>query len=787
LPQWVGQSLKRREDAELLVGGGHYVADIARPGMLHATFVRSPLPNARIVSIDTEAAAACPGVRLVLTAADMPDEIRPQPCTHNFAGQRDTPYYFLAKERARYVGEPVAMVLAETPHAAEDGAELIDVEWEQLPSIGEAEAALQTGAPKVYEDWPDNLAATFESEMGDTDRAFAEADVVIEERIEIQRLFACPLETRGVVAEWDPFGDELTIWTSSQILHIARDLLADVLRIPEHRIRVIVPKMGGGFGCKFHFYPEEAAVAFAARASGRPVRWIEDRLESFIATCHARQETVDAQMALKRDGEITGVKAEILGDMGASLHTVGYGPVWLTAVMMTNAYVIPNARVRARAVLTNKTPLGSYRGWGQPEANFVVERMVDRAAQTLDLDPAEIRRRNLIPPDRFPYKGLHHIFDSGRYEDCLDLGLQTLDYATWRERQSELRDQGRYVGIGLSFYVENTALGPSRILNQGGVDQGGYDISRIRIEPSGDVTVYTGLCDMGQGITNALAQVCADNLGVKPDSVTVVTGDTASCPYTGYGTGASRGASVGGAAVMKASEVLREKVSKIAAHMLEAAPEDIVLEDGRAFVRGSPSSAVTFAAVGRASYIRAIELPEDVDPGLETTAAFDPPQMAWPYGLNAVVVEVDVETGQVSFLDYAYAHDCGQMINPMIVDGQIHGGLAQGIGQALFEELPYDLEGNPQFASFMDYLPPTAMEVPRPRLAHQETLSPLIPGGMKGVGEAGAIGSPAAVAAAIEDALAPFEVRVSRTPLSPSEILRLIEAGAPVARQKTAV
>ncbi len=370
--------------------------------------------------------------------------------------------------------------------------------------------------PQVYEEWPDNLAATFESEMGDVDRAFAEADVVIEERIEIQRLFACPLETRGVVAEWDPFSDELTIWTSSQILHIARDLLADVLRIPEHRIRVIVPKMGGGFGCKFHFYPEEAAVAFAARASGRPVRWIEDRLESFLATCHARQETVDAQMALRRDGEITGVKAEILGDMGASLHTVGYGPVWLTAVMMTNAYVIPNARVRARAVLTNKTPLGSYRGWGQPEANFVVERLVDRAAQTLELDPADVRRRNLIPPDRFPYKGLHHVFDSGRYEDCLDLALDTLDYASWRERQRELREQGRHVGIGLSFYVENTALGPSRILNEGGVDQGGYDISRVRIEPSGDVTVYTGLCDMGQGITNALAQVCADNLGVDP-------------------------------------------------------------------------------------------------------------------------------------------------------------------------------------------------------------------------------------------------------------------------------
>ncbi|MFN8202026.1 MAG: xanthine dehydrogenase family protein molybdopterin-binding subunit [Solirubrobacteraceae bacterium] len=780
MPSWVGKSLRRREDPELLTGQARFIADIARPGMLHAVFVRSPRPHARIASIDVSAALAMPGVHAVLTGDDLPEATAPQPCTHLYAGQRETPYHCLAKDRVRYAGEPVAIVVAENGYLAEDAADEVDLELEPLPSVGSAEAALADDAPRIYDDcgWPDNVVGEFRSEMGDVDRAFDEADAVVHERIDIQRLFACPLETRGVVAEWDPYGDELTLWTSSQILHITRDLLAAVLGIAEHRIRVIVPRLGGGFGCKFHFYPEEPATALAARVTGRPVRWVEDRLESFLATVHAREQIVEASMALRADGTITGVKAEILGDMGAALHTVGYGPVWLTSVMMTNAYAIPNARVHARAVITNKTPLGSYRGWGQPQANFVVERLVERAAQQLGIDSVDVRRRSLIPPDRFPYKGLHHVFDSGRYENCLDLALETLDYDGWRARQRELRAAGRHVGIGLSFYVENTALGPSKLLNAGGVQQGGYDISRVRIEPSGDVTVYTGLCDMGQGITNPLAQICADHLGVHPDSVTVVTGDTASCPYTGYGTGASRGATVGGASLMKAAGALRERVAKIAAHMLEASPDDLVIEDGRAWVKGSSSSVVTFADIGRAAYIRPIELPEDVEPGLETTAAFDPPQMAWPYGVNAVVVEVDVDTGHVSFLDYAYAHDCGTVLNPLIVDGQIHGGIAQGIGQALFEHLPYDEAGNPLFGTFMDYSLPTTMEVPRPRLAHQETLSPNIPGGAKGVGEAGAIGSPAAVTAAVEDALSPLGVRISRTPLTPSEIVRLVEEAA---------
>jgi carbon-monoxide dehydrogenase large subunit len=769
--------MPRREDAELLTGRGRFIGDLHRPGMLHAAFLRSPFPHARIESVDAEAARAMPGIHAVLTGADLPEDLGAQPNTHLF-GERETPYYALARERVRYAGEPVALVVGESPYLAEDARDEIVVEWDPLPSVGDAELALAEGTPLVWPDraWPDNVCATFEKEIGDVDRAFEEAGVVVTERYRIQRQFACSLEGRGVLAEWDQNVDELTIWTSSQIVHITRDLLAAVLGLPEHRIRVLVPRIGGGFGAKFHFYPEETAVALAARATGRPVRWVEDRLESFLATVHAREQRVELSMAAREDGTITAVKGELIGDMGAAMHTVGYGPLWLTSVMLTNVYEIPNARVRARAVVTNKTPLGSYRGWGQPQANFVVERTVDRLAGELGMDRAELRRRNFIPPERLPRKSLHHTLDSGDYRACLDRALELLAERRWRERQASLREQGRHVGIGISFYTENSALGPSRMLNEGGVQQGGYDIARVRVEPGGEVTLYTGLCEMGQGLTNALAQVCADNLGVHPDQIQVIHGDSSQVPYTGYGTGASRGAAVGGAAVMKASRTAREKVLRIAGHMLEADPADLEAEDGRIYVRGTPSAHVTMADVGRAAYIRAIELPEGEDPGIEAVEAFDPPQFAWPYGANVAVVDVDVETGVVSFLDYIYVHDCGTIVNPTIVEGQIQGGVAQGIGAALFEALPYDEEGQPLVATFMEYVLPTAAELPRLTMEHQHTPSPNIPGGMKGVGEAGVIGSPAAVVAAIEDALAPYGVRITETPVTPAAILDMVAA-----------
>jgi carbon-monoxide dehydrogenase large subunit len=750
---------------------------VVRPGLLHAVFLRSPYPHARIGEIDVSGALAIEGVQAVLTGADLPAELGPQPCNHLFHGQRETPYFALARDRTRYVGEPVAIVVADSPYVAEDAREAIHVEWEELPSVGDAEDGLAEGAPLLYDDWPDNVAATFEAEIGDVDAAIGEADVVVRERFRIHRLFACPLEGRGALAEWDAALGELTFWTSTQSPHIVRDFLSWTLGLPEHRIRVLVPRIGGGFGAKFHFYPEETAVALAARAAGRPVRWVEDRLESFVGTVHAREQVVDAVMAATADGRITGVTAELVGDQGAALHTVSYGPLWLTSVMMTNVYEIRNARVRARAVLTNKTPSGSYRGWGQPQANFVVERLVDRVAQTLGADPADVRRKNFVPPDGFPYTGLFHTFDNGRYAECLDKALELLDLPAWRTRQEEARVEGRHIGIGLTFYVENTALGPSRKLNAGGVLAGGYDIGHVRMETNGEVIVYSGLCEMGQGFTNGIAQVAADSLGVHPDQVTVVVGDTHACPVTGYGTGASRSASVGGASVMKASRRLREKVLAIAGHMLEASVGDLEAENGQIWVRGSKGSFVTMADVGRAAYLRPIELPDGMDPGLEAIEVHDPEWMAWPYGVNAAVVEVDVETGEVRFLDYVYVHDCGTIINPMIVDGQIHGGVAQGIGMTLYEELQYDRDGYPLTGTFMDYLLPTAAEIPNLRLAHEVTPSPVVPGGVKGIGEAGAIGSPSAVVAAIEDALRPFGATITELPVTPEQILAWVDGG----------
>ncbi|MBI3764259.1 MAG: xanthine dehydrogenase family protein molybdopterin-binding subunit [Chloroflexi bacterium] len=772
---WVGQRLKRREDPELLTGAGEFVGDLTRPGMLHAAFLRSPFPHARIRSIDASRAQQMPGVHAVLTGADLPPDLAPQPQVHHFAGQRPTPYYALMRDRVRYAGETVAVVAAESRYLAEDALEQIDVDWEILPSTGDAESALRSEAPRLYDDWPDNVAGTYHAEMGDVDRALAEADVVITERFKVQRQFACPIETRGVLAEWDARRDELTLWTSTQSPNVVRDFLAEVLGMPAHRLRVLTPRVGGGFGGKFHFYPEEVAIALLSRRTGRPVLWVEDRIESFTATVHACEESVTATLGAKRDGTLTAIKAEVIGDMGAYLHTVSFGPVWLTSAMITNVYQIPSARVDTLAVVTNKTPFGSYRGWGQPQANFVVERMVDRMALALEMDPAELRRKNFIPPDRFPYTGLVHTFDSGRYAECLDRALELADYREWRARQAALRGSGRYIGIGVSFYVENTALGPSRILNEGGMRQGGFDTAHLRLEPGGEVTLYTGLSEMGQGFTNGLSQLCAEQLGVRPDQINVVTGDTQACPYTGYGTGASRSASVGGAAVIKASHSLRQKIEAIAAHMLEASPADLLIEAGRIWVKGAPARAITMKDVGRAAYHRAIELPPDMLPGLEAIEVFDPPQMAWPYGANVAVVEVDVETGEVKFLDYAYVHDCGTMLNPLIVEGQIQGGVAQGISAALYEELKYDSNGQPMFGTFMDYLIPTAADLPHLRLDHTITPSPIIPGGMKGAGEAGIIGSPAAVVNAIEDALRPFDVKFTQTPITPDTILTALE------------
>ncbi len=637
--------------------------------------------------------------------------------------------------------------------------------------MGRAEDALKPDAPRLFEEWPDNVAGTFHAEMGDVERGMAEAEITITERFRIQRQFACPLEPRGVLAEWDPLLGELLFWSSTQIHQIVRGFLGELLKLPENKIRVLTPHVGGGFGAKYHFYPEETTVALLARHLCRPVRWLEDRVESFVSTVHAREQVIEATLGARRDGTLTALTARVIGDMGAYLHSMSYGPVWLTSVLITGAYVIPNARVDMQAVLSNKTPYGSFRGWGHPKATFVIERLMDRLALTLQLDPADVRRKNFVPPDRFPHQTLHHILDSGEFAVCLDKALSLADYAGWRKRQAEMRRQGRYVGIGIGYYIEETSLGPSRSLNQGGVLQGGYDISHIRMEPNGDVTIFTGFSEIGQGFANGFIQICAETLGVYPDCVRVVSGDTQVTPYTGFNTGSSRSGAVGGAAVLKASQRLREKVAAIAAHKLETAAEDLVIEEGRIWVKGSPARSISMADVARAAYIMPMELPPGMDPGLEAIEVFDPPWFTCSNGANVAIVEVDVETGKVQFHDYVFVHDCGTILNPLIVEGQIHGGAAMGISAALFEELRYAENGQPLTGSFMDYSLPMAADLPRLKLGHVVVPSPNIPGGMKGVGESGEIAPPAAVTNAVEDALRPFGVKFTQTPLTPNAIL----------------
>lgn len=766
----------RLEDPRLLRGRGQYVDDVRLPGMLHMAVLRSPHAHARIRRVDVSAARALPGVFAVLTGADVARVAQPQPCIWMLPNQRSTEAYALAVDRVRYVGEGVAVVAAADRYAAEDALEAIAVDYEPLPVVADLEAALAPGAPTLYDGWADNVTGRCEYAIGDPDAALRDGDVVVRHRFTVGRQLGCPLETRGCVASWDAYTGDLELYTSTQSPHQIRELLGEVLGLPEHKIRVRVPDVGGGFGNKFHFYAEEVLAALLSRQTGRPVKYIEDRRESFLATTHARHQVLDVAVSATRDGVITGLSGTVVGDMGAHNHTVGMGPVWLSAVMLTGAYRIRNARATGIGVMTNKVPYGSYRGWGQPKANFAIERLVELVARRLGLDGNEVRRRNFVRPDEFPYTGLVHTYDSGRYAECLDLCVKAVREQGWYEQQAEARRQGRSVGIGYAFHVENTAFGPTRPLNMGGVTQGGYDAEVVRMDASGRVTVFTGLSALGQGIQTALAQVCADELGVPLDYVTVVVGDTATCPYTGYGTGASRAASVGGAAVKLAAAELKRKVLAIAGHMLEAAPEDLEIVDGRISVKGAPGLSVTTKDVGYAAYRFPLgRVPEGMDLTLEARCVFDPPAMAWSYGHTAVMLEVDRATGQVKLLNYLIAHDCGTVINPTIVEGQLMGGATQGIAGALFEEILYDAQGQLQTASFLDYLLPTAAEVPAFQMLHLETESPFIPGGMKGVGEGGTIGAPAAVANAIDDALSDLGITITDLPVTPARLRALIE------------
>ncbi|GEL19870.1 xanthine dehydrogenase family protein molybdopterin-binding subunit [Pseudonocardia asaccharolytica] len=613
------------------------------------------------------------------------------------------------------------------------------------------------------------------------EKAFAEADVVVGETFDHARAFGCPLETRGCIASWDTFAGTLELWLSGQAPNLARDLLGEVFDIPIHKIRVLTPDLGGGFGSKFDFYGEEVIASVLSRRTGRPVKLLEDRTESFFATSQARDMRLSYEMALRRDGTILGMRGTGYGVLGGALGTVGMGPPWASVVNVTGPYKVPNLQVTIKGVMTNRPPYGSYRGWGVPKANLVHERLIELAARRLNLDRAEVRRKNFPTIEEFPYfTGVAFTYDSGRYAECMDLALAKITELGWLDRQRAARREGRSLGIGYSFHIEPSAYGPSRILNLVGLQHSGFDKEVVRIDSTGRVTVLSGQINMGQGTHTSYAQLVADALSVPIDDVTIVTGDTDSCPYTGYGTGGSRATALGGAAILRASARLRAKVLRIASHLLECAPEDLEIVDGEIGVKGVPERSVTMREVGDAAYRRLNgKLPDDEDATLEEVDVYDPENVATSYGFSALLVEVDRETGVVTLLDCLQAHDCGTVINPMLVDGQLAGGLAQAFGGALLEELVYDDEGQLRTASFMDYLLPTAAETPNFHFYHQETPSPHIPGGFKGVGEAGTIAGVSLVASAVDDALRDLGVTVTRFPITPPRLLELIRTASP--------
>ncbi|AIG74233.1 Caffeine dehydrogenase subunit alpha [Amycolatopsis japonica] len=771
----IGASVTRQEDVRLLTGRAQYIDDVRLPGMLEAAVLRSPLPHARILRVDTTAAEAHPGVYAVITGEDVRAITKtPQPVIwSNLPDMRTPETHALAIGKVRYHGQGVAAVAAKDRATAEDALELIEVEYEELPAAGTLEQALADDAPKLYEDWPDNIAGTGTIPMGDVATAFAEADVVLTESFRFARQMGTPIETRGVVATWDPFTDRLDVWLATQAPNLARELFGEVFGLSMDRIRVRTPDVGGGFGNKFDFYAEEVVAAILSRRTGKPVKLIEDRAESFVANAHSREQKIDVELAAKDDGTITGLRATVYGVLGGVLGTVGASPCWTTTALLTGPYAIPNAELTLVAVMTNRSPYGSFRGYGLPKANFVHEHLVEQLAKRLGMDAHAVRRKNFIPPEAFPYQGPVFVYDSGRYEDCLDLCLKAVEDAGWAERR------GDGVGIGYAFHNELTGFGPSRIINLAGLGHSGFDEEVVRVDSTGHVTVHTGLSAIGQGIHTTLAQVAAHTLGVPLDHVTVLSGDTQSCPYTGYGTAASRGAAVGGAAVLNASTRLRAKILRVAGHILEASPDDLSIQDGVVAVKGVPGRQVTLAAIGDAAYRRLNGVwPEDETPTLEEREVYDPVNVATSFGCTAVLAEVDKETGVVTLLDYLIAHDCGTVINPTIVDGQLHGGAAQAIGGALYEELVYGADGRLETTSFAGYLLPTATEIPPFSVAHMTTPTEHVPGGFKGMGEAGVIGGGAAIAHAVEDALREHDVDITSLPITPPRLLAALKRGA---------
>ena len=796
MAKYVGQRVKRTEDPRLIKGLAHYIDDIRLPDTLHVSFVRSVYAHARISSIDASEALKAPGVVAVYSGKDVATKIGPVPCASALPELKVPDYRVLATDKVLFVGHPIAAVVAADLYAARDAVDLISVDYEELPAVVDVEGAA-SGGTVIHEKFGDNVAYKLTSGEGDIEAAMKSADRVISQKMIHQRLAPIAMEPRGVLARYFPGEEELTIWSSTQIPHLLRTQLALMIGIPENKLRVITPEVGGGFGSKLNVYAEEALLGWISMQLGKPVKWIESRRENVQATIHGRAQVGLVEVGCRNDGTITGLRYNVFADLGAYHQLLTPAIPTLTGLMLSGAYKIPAIQMNVTGVFTNKMSTDAYRGAGRPEATYVVERAMDIVAAELKMDPVQLRRKNFPAADEFPFHTATGLdYDSGNYEAALKKALDLSGYQKLRDEQKKTRANGKLMGIGISSYVEICALGPSQAM-----PAGGWESATVRIEPTGKVTIMTGASPHGQGQETSFAQIAADELGVDINDVTVIHGDTSIVQY-GIGTFGSRATAVGGTAVLIAIQKLKEKAAKIAAHILQADASRLAFEDGRYSLQAATAASatgvsepvvpvgqapagalpepqtegrtsLTIQEIALAAHV-AKEIPPDTEPGLSATYFFEPKNFTFPFGTHICVVEIDKETGETKIVRYVAVDDCGKVINPLLVDGQVHGGIVQSIGQALYEEVVYDEQGQLVTGELMDYALPKASQVPWFELDRTETPSPVNPLGVKGVGEAGTIGATPAIVNAIVDALSPYGVKHLDMPARPETVWKII-------------
>jgi carbon-monoxide dehydrogenase large subunit len=776
-PKIVGARIKRTEDPRLLTGVGAYTDDRQSASALHVAFRRSDQSHARIRAIDCSPARNAPGVVAVFTAEDLADLVTPIVATSRIPNYYATPILPLARSKVRYVGEPVVGVIADSRYHAEDAIELVAIDYESLPLVTDPEEAVRSGAPLLHEEAGTNVLVSREFKRGDVDDAIASAPVRVQGRFRMRRKTAMAIEPRVCLAEYETKHETLTLHSATQVPGIVRDALALALGIPGNRIRVVAPDVGGGFGGKGSLYPEEIFVCAAARRLERPIKWTSDRMEDLAATSQGFDEIVDADLAVDNEGRVVALRADVIGDVGAySIYpwTAALEPVQVVS-FLPGPYRVPHYRGRVRAVATSKAPTGPYRGVGRPISTFVMERLMDMAAAKIGIDAKEIRLRNLVPTAELPYKVASGIvWDKSGFQECLNMACDAIGYDTLRARQEEARAAGRWTGIGIACYAELTGIGSRISVAPGMPIQTGTETAIIRIDDTGGVTASFGVASHGQGLETTLAQVVAEHLGASFDDIRIVHGDSAAVPGT-TGTYASRSMVLAGGAATLAAQAVREKVLNAASHLLETSAADLVAEDGKVTVAGTDRS-ITFREVARSVYSEIDQLPPGARDELAATKTYDPVFGTTTSATHIATVEIDPETYEVRVDRFVVAEDCGRLVNPLIVDGQVHGGVAQGIGAALYEEIVYDEQGQITTASLVDYLVPSACEIPSMDVLHLESASPTTLGGFRGMGEGGTIGAPAAIANALADALSPLGIEINELPVTPERLFRLIEA-----------